>query len=379
MIDSRRTFLKGAALSAAAAPAFMRVPSAAATAGSGPVTAIDWSMGFPAGSVLLNRNENSMGPSAHAIEVACEGLRRSYRYADPDYLRVLVAAHHDMEKAWVLVGCGSGEVLSLAAMLYGQGKNVVSTRESYRGLTSDAEKHGSTIKWVNLIKEKSYAYDIDGLLKACDAQTGVLFACTPNNPTGTTLTYDQMKALAEGVPKSTLLVIDEAYVHFQGPGRSAIDLLKAGRYENVMVTRTFSKVYALAGLRCGYGVAHPSVLKRLARFGCGPTSTNMAGFGAVAASLNDQDHITRSIRFNERARAYYLQNFKKLSLPVLCGPANFIMAELGRKAVTIASELERRKVFVRSGQEWDLPNHIRVTYGREAENQAFFRELTQLL
>src|SRR6185295_3215789 len=136
--------------------------------------------------------------------------------------------------------------------------------------------------------------------------------------------------------------------HFQGPGRTAVDLLKAGNYPNVMVTRTFSKVYALAGLRCGYGIGQPDLMKKISRWGCGPGSTNMAGFGAVAASLDDRDHIKKSVAFNDRNRAYYLAQFKKLNLFVLVGPANFIMVELGPKAVAIAAELEKRKIFVRS-------------------------------
>ena len=380
MINSRRGFLKGAALSAAAAPALMKLDGAAAADGGAATPPIDWSMGFPADSVLLNRNENSMGPSPTAVKVACEGLPRSFRYADPDYLRTIIGKHHDIDRNWIRVGCGSGELLSIAAMVFGEGgKNVVSTRESFRGLTSDAAKHGSPIKWVNLVKEKNYAYDVPGLLKACDAQTGVMFACTPNNPTGAIFTYDEMKTLCEGVPKTTLLVIDEAYVHFQGPGRTAVDLLKAGNYPNVMVTRTFSKVYALAGLRCGYGIGQPDLMKKISRWGCGPGSTNMAGFGAVAASLDDQDHIKKSVAFNDRNRAYYLAQFKKLNLPVLVGPANFIMVELGPKAVAIAAELEKRKIFVRSGEEWDMPNHVRVTYGPDADNQAFFKELPKVL
>lgn len=377
-MNTRRMFLKGAALSAAGAPALLNFDAAAASTGKA-TPPIDWSMGFPAGSVRLNRNENVMGPSPMAVQAACEGLSGSFRYADPDYLRTIIGAHHDMDRDWIRVGCGSGELLTLAALIFGQGKNVVATRESFRGLTSDAVKYGARIKWVSLLKERNYANDVQGLLHAVDGQTGILFACTPNNPTGVVFTYDELKTLCEGVPKSTLLVIDEAYVHFQGPGRSAIDLLKAGGYQNVMVTRTFSKAYGLAGLRSGYGIAHPDIMKKISRLGCGPTSTNMAGFGAVAASLDDRDHIKRSVAFNDRARAYYLENFQKLGLPVLAGPPNFIMAELGPNAAAVVAELERQKIFVRSGDEWDMPNHIRVTYGVDAENQAFFDKLAKVL
>ena len=376
MALSRRGFLTHSTVSAASVPFLLGLGMDYCDAS--PSSAIDWSMGFPKDAVLLNRNENPIGPSPLAIEAANKGIPRSFRYADPDHIRTLLAEHHGIDKGYLLVGTGSGELLKLAPLAFAREGNVVSTLESYRQTPRFAEKLGSEVKWVNLLKENNYAYDIDGLLGAVDANTKLLFAVTPNNPTGTTLSYKELQKLAEGLPKHVLLVIDEAYIHFQADGKTAIDLVKEG-HRNVLATRTFSKAYALAGLRCGYGVGHPDIMKKIAQFGCGPTSTNMAGFGAAIASLEDQAHLERSRNFAHKGRAYYEKNFRELGISYVSGPPIFILAELGKRTTAIRDELRNRKIFVRDGVEWALPDHLRISYGHERENQAFFRELKKLI
>ena len=376
MALSRREFLTHSTMSAASVPVLLGLNIDYCDAS--PVSAIDWSMGFPKDAVLLNRNENPIGPSSLAIEAASKGIPRSFRYADPDYIRTLLAEHHGMDKDYLLVGTGSGELLKLAPLVFAREGNVVSTLESYRQTPRFAEKLGTSVKWVNLLKDSHYAYDINGLLSAVDANTKLLFTVTPNNPTGTTLSYDDMRKLADGLPKQVLFVIDEAYVHFQADGKTGIDLVKEG-YGNVLVTRTFSKAYALAGLRCGYGIGHPDIMNKIAEFGCGPTSTNMAGFGAAIASLKDQGHLERSRKFVTEARTFYEKNFRELGISYVSGPPIFIMAELGIRTTAIRDELRKKKIFVRDGVEWSLPDHMRISYGHEKENQAFFRELKNLI
>ena len=376
MALSRRGFLTHTTVTAASAPLLLGFGMDFCDAT--PSSVINWSMGFPEGAVLLNRNENPIGPSPLAIEAANKGIPRSFRYADPDYIRALLAGHHDIDKDYLLVGTGSGEILKLAPLVFAREGNVVSTLESYRQTPRFAEKLGAEVKWVNLLKEANYAYDINGLLSAVDADTKLLFTVTPNNPTGTTLRFADMQKLADGLPKHVLLVIDEAYVHFQADGKTAIDLVKEG-HRNVLATRTFSKAYALAGLRCGYGIGHPDIMKKIAQFGCGPTSTNMAGFGAAIASLEDQAHLERSRNFVSQARAYYEKNFRELGISYVSGPSTFILAELGKRTTAIRDELRNRKIFVRDGVEWALPDHLRISYGHEWENQALFRELKKLI
>ena len=376
MALSRREFLTHSSMSAASVPLLLGLDIDYCDAS--PTSTIDWSMGFPDDAVLLNRNENPIGPSPFAIEAANYGVQRSFRYADPDRIRSLLAEHHDIDKEYLLVGTGSGELLKLAPLAYAREGNVVSTLESYRQTPRFAERLGSQVKWVHLLKDNNYAYDINGLLSAVDADTKLLFTVTPNNPTGTTLSYDDMQKLADGLPQHVLLVIDEAYVHFQTDGKTGIDLVKEG-YRNVLTTRTFSKAYALAGLRCGYGVGHPDIMDKIAEFGCGPTSTNMAGFGAAVASLKDQAHLERSRNFVTEARTFYEKNFRELGISYVSGPPIFILAELGNRTTAIRDELRKKKIFVRDGVEWALPDHMRISYGHEKENQAFFRELKKLI
>ena len=376
MTLSRRGFLTHSTVSAATVPFLLGLGMDYCDAA--PSSTIDWSMGFPKDAVLLNRNENPIGPSPLAIEAAGKGIPRSFRYADPDHIHTLLAEHHDIDKGYLLVGTGSGELLKLAPLAFAREGNVVSTLESYRQTPRFAEKLGSEVKWVHLLKEDNYAYDINGLLGAVDADTKLLFTVTPNNPTGTSLSYADMQKLADGLPKHVLLVIDEAYVHFQADGKTAIDLVKEG-HRNVLATRTFSKAYALAGLRCGYGIGHPDIMNKIAQFGCGPTSTNMAGFGAAIASLRDPAHLERSRKFVNQARTFYEKNFRELGISYVSGPPIFILAELGNRTTSIRDELRKKKIFVRDGVEWALPGYLRVSYGHEKENQAFFRELKKLI
>lgn len=373
---SRRRLLKGSAVLAAAAPFSLHSGRSAAALRP----SIDFSMGFPPNAVRLDRNENPLGPSPLALEGARAGLPGSARYADPIVLRKLIAEHHGVDGDWLLIGTGSGELLSLAPLVYARSGNVVSTLESYRALTRYVQGLGGSVKWVKLRSgDSGYAYDVDGLLAAVDAQTRLLFVCTPNNPTGTTLSHAELRRLCDNVPKDVLVVVDEAYVHYQPTGETGIDLLKTGDYKNLLVTRTFSKAYALAGMRVGYGVGHPDIMRKLAVFGCGPTSTNMAGFGAAIAALGDTAHVERSRQLVRSARATYEQQAKALGLAMVSGSGPFALIEVGDRADAIQRALVQRNVFVRTGTEWDLPRHLRVSFGLDPENRAFFDSLQQIM
>jgi len=377
MTISRRQLLGRFALTTAAVPLLLHLDTEYAEAAA-PNT-VDWSMGFPPGAVLLNRNENPLGPSPKALECAREGIPLSFRYADPDLIRSRLAQLHGIDKDWILVGTGSGELLSLAPLVFAREGNVVCPLEAFRSLANDAEKLGTPVKWVKLDAERNYAYDVDGLLAAIDRDTRILFLVTPNNPTGTTLSLDELQRIADTVPPEVLVIIDEAYVQFQPDGPTGIDLLKTGKYRNVLVTRTFSKAYGLAGLRIGYGIGHPDIMTKIARFGCGPTSTNTAGFGAAIGAIEDQAHVQRSRAFVQSTRAYYEQECKNLGVRFVSGHGIFILVELGDRASAISAELQKRNIFVRTGDEWALPQYLRVSYGLEEQNRAFFAALRELL
>jgi histidinol-phosphate aminotransferase len=375
---SRRRFLGQSSIAATALPFLLSLDTDYCEAATG--TSFDLAMGFPEGAVRLNWNENTLGPSPKAIEGAKVGLLDTNRYALGGLLTPLVAEYHDIDEDWILMGTGSTELQRLAPISHlRDGGNVVSSLETWGGGLSVAEAMGAGVKRLKLVKEEGYAFDIKGMLDAVDSDTRIFLVVTPNNPTGTSLSYAEIEAIVDALPKDVLFVLDEAYADYHPEGwKTGIDLLKAGHH-NVLVTRTFSKAQALAGLRCGYGLGHPDILKKIQRFGCGPGSTNIVAFGAVQGALSDPAHAKRSRAYVQKTRAYYQRQAQALGLDTVSGPSPFILIEFGDRVKAINSELRKRKIIVSDGESWNLPRYLRVSYGREEENQAFFRELTAIL
>jgi histidinol-phosphate aminotransferase len=162
--------------------------------------------------------------------------------------------------------------------------------------------------------------------------------------------------------------------------KSGFDLLKAG-YQNVLVTRTFSKAHGLAALRCGYAAGHPDLLKKISLHGCDAASLNIGGYAALQATLAEQEHLQRARQLARDITNYYKQESKKMGLPLVTGsvPLPFVLLDLGERAMAIQEELQRRNIFVRHVGSWGLPHHVRISGGLEADNRAFFRELKTLL
>ena len=378
MDHSRRHFLQSTTAGAALIPLLMSMEMDYCEAAT--QSAADMSMGFPDKAVRLNWNENTLGPSPLAIEGAMEGLKDSYRYALGGLLTPYLAEYHGVDKDWILMGTGSTELQRLAPATHLKaGDNVVSSVETWAGGLRVAEHMGVEVKTVPLLKQQGFKYDIDGLLSAVNDKTRLFIMVTPNNPTGTALEYGQLKKIADSLPKHTLLILDEAYAEYLPEGwKTGIDLLKEG-YENVLVTRTFSKAHGLAGLRCGYGMGHPDILRTVKHFGCGPASISIVVFGAVQGALADPEHARRSRTYVENCRRYYEKNFAGLGLKTASGVPPFIMVQLGDRTAEIHAKLKKRNIFVGNGKSWNAPDYLRVSYGREKENDAFFRELRKIL
>jgi histidinol-phosphate aminotransferase len=378
MSTSRRHFLKNSIAGAAAVPLLMSLDIDYCEASSHPQA--DLSMGFPQDAVRLNWNENVLGPSPLAIEGAKAALADSYRYALGGLLTPLIADYHQIDKEWILMGTGSTELLRLAPATHlKEGGNVVSSTETWAGGLRVAEQMGIDVKRVDLIRQEDFAYDIDGLLSAVDSNTQIFIMVTPNNPTGTSLSYQQLKKIADALPSHVLFIVDEAYADYLPDGwGSGIDLIKAG-YENVLVTRTFSKAHGMAGLRSGYGVAHPDILKNIRRFGCGPASTNIVAYGAIQGALNDIEHARQTRSYVQKTRSYYQQQCAALGLKTISGPSPFMLIEMGDRTDETQQALKDRNIIVGNGKSWNVPSYLRISYGRESENQAFFKQLETLL
>lgn len=378
MILSRRQFFNSSAAVVAATPfaaaAFSDICEAATN------DAVDLSMGNPAGAIRLNFNENALGPSPLAIEGAKAGIDQGYRYALGGMLRPLIAAHHDVDKDWILMGTGSTELQRLAPVsVLKDGGNVVSGLETWGGGLVVAEHMGADVKRVPLLKDKGYAFDIPAMLEQVDGETKIFLIVTPNNPTGAATSYSDLKLAANSLPKDVLLIIDEAYADYLPDGtKTGLDLIKEG-YENVLITRTFSKVHAMAGLRSGYGIAHPDILREIAKYGCGPAATSIAVFGAVQGALSDLEHARKSRDHVIECRRYFNAQAEELRIPTVSGVPPFIMFEMGDQGQAIFDELRARKILISHGRTWKMPDHLRISYGLKHENKQFFAALKEIL
>jgi len=377
MSISRRNFLRNSVAAAAAVPFLEHISfDYCHAAETGTTHLVDFKLGYPIGAIRLNLNENPFGPSAMAVQAVKKGLSEANRYViPPTQLRKALADLHDVDEKMIRLGTGSGEILSAVPLAYlRDGGNLVTTLETYRVTPRTAEKIGAKVKWIKL--RPDWSYDVNGLLGAVDSETKILYMVNPNNPTGTTLNYDELESIADALPKDVLFFIDEAYVHFLPDGKNGVDLFKSG-HDNVFITRTFSKVYGLAGLRIGYGVGHPDVINKVA--GSMFTMMNTAGFGGAIAALHDHAHIEKFLAHAKKCRSFYKKELSALDLKYIIGNSPLLMVEVGQDSKTFAEKMAKENVFIRKGEDWDMPTHVRISFGLDDQNKAAIGALKKLL
>ena len=376
MSISRRSFLRSSVAATAALPFMENLSTDYCYAAEAGPDVVDFLVGFAPDAIRLNRNENPYGPSPMAIKAIERGLNQSHRYIIPPVqLRNVLAGIHGVDNKMVRLGTGSGEILSAVAVAYlREGGNMVSTLQTYRSTPRMAGVIGAKVHWVKL--KPDWSYDVQGLLAAVDSETKIFYLVNPNNPTGTTLSYDEVKSIADALPKDVLFFIDEAYVHFLPDGPNGIDLLKAG-YDNVFVTRTFSKVYGLAGLRIGYGVGHPDVIKKVSAFQY--TLMNLAGYGGAIAALQDHGHVKKFVDHAKTCKTFYKKELTALGLKHIIGASPLLMVDVGEDSEAFVEKMAKENVHVRKGADWDMPQHVRISYGLDEDNKAAIAALKKLM
>jgi histidinol-phosphate aminotransferase len=378
MSFSRRQFLQTSAMTASV-PLIGTLAIGDGYAGAG--NAVDMTLGYAPGALRMDLNENPLGPPAAAVAAAQSAIPACNRYVSPDLLKTLLGEYHGMESDWVIVGNGSTEVLKLASLAFARdaGSSVVSARETWNATPRYAGQLGSKVNYVPLLKNQQYEFDVQGMLQAVDASTRIFFVVNPNNPTGAVLSFEQLKFIADSLPRDVVFIIDEAYAQFNPETRTGVDLIKQG-YNNVLVARTFSKAWGLAALRCGYGLGHPDVLQKIAAHGCDAASLNIGGYSALQAALGEPEQLDRARDFAKEVVAFFKEQSLRHELTLVTGPLPlpFFLFDLGKDAGVIAGKLAERNVFVRHVAPWGLPDHIRVSWGLKDDNQKFFRELSAL-
>ena len=325
-------------------------------------------------AIKLASNENPLGPSPLAIEAAKKALAHSNRYPDGSgfYLREALSKKHSIPAANIILGGGSTELIDLSARLVLRPDDCGVTSYGSFPLYHIAVR-ATGARYVE-IPMREYTFDLPAIARDIPAETKIIFIANPNNPTGTMFTAGQFDAFLARLPDHILVVLDEAYCDYvEEPNYSrAIEIVRRGR--NLVVLRTFSKAYGLAGLRIGYGIGPAALLEEMNKIR-GPFNTSGEAQAGALAALDDWKHVRRSVESNRAGLAQLTAGFKKLGVRFVPSVANFIFLEFDFAAEGMTEELLKRGVIVRPMRWMGFPNAIRVSVGTEAENERFLRAL----
>ncbi len=358
---SRRGFLQASTLGMAAASLGLPLVSRTASAQLPPRdVAMD-----AADAVLLNYNENPHGPFPEATQAAIGMVAKSGRYLFEDQmvLAELFASQNGLKPEQVMVYAGSGVAIDAAALAFTSARaGLVIPDPTFEAVADMAGRHGARISRVPLLADASH--DVEKMA-AVDPSAGLIYVCNPNNPTGSVTTRAQIDWLLAHKPKDAILLVDEAYIHFSD-ARHCLDLVAAG--QDVVVLRTFSKIYGMAGLRLGLAAARPDLLARMMAFGVNsmPVPTVAAGI----ASLRNPAHLAERKAANTQARVATIDWLTAHGYACMPSEANCFMVDVKGDAKAFAAKLAQQHVFV--GRSWPiLPQSMRVTVGTAADMQRF--------
>ena len=329
--------------------------------------------------IKLASNENPLGASPKAlaaIERALPGLNQ-YPDGQSYYLRHAIAGHLGVQPEQVAVGNGADGVIVQTCLAYlDEDSEVIVSHSSFP--IYDIYTH---VMRATLIKTplKEYGLDLEAMARAITDRTRLVFVCNPNNPTGTIVTAGEVEPFMERVPDHVLVVFDEAYYEMVDSEEypDTLRYVREGR-ENVMVVRTFSKVYGLAGLRLGYAIGTPEVLAPLNRVK-EPFAVNLLAQVAGIAALEDEEFLKKSVQVNHEGRLFLYREFDRLGLRYLQSHANFILVEIGPQAAEVQQRMLEKGVILRSCISYDLPNWLRITVGSEAQNARLIRTLEEVV
>lgn len=327
------------------------------------------------GSIKLASNESPVGPSKKALAAIRATLEGLHRYPDgcSFELRAKLAERLEVERDQLVFGAGADEVLELLAKTFlGPGDEAVFAWPSFAMYPIVVKGMGATPVAVGLTED--LVHDLPALAAAVTERTKIVFVCNPNNPTGTSVGAEEFDRFAGGLPDDVVLVVDEAYREFARRPDFPDLLAWVRRRPGTIALRTFSKIYGLAGIRIGYGVADPELAGYLQR-ARHPFNVNRLAEVAALASLDDTEHAERSRRVNEEGARYLSEELAALGIEVWPTDANFVLARAG---ADIHEALLREGVIVRPLTGFGMPEHIRISIGLPEENERLIKTLTRL-
>ncbi len=341
-----------------------------------PITELARQMGIPVEKIVkLASNENPLGMSPkarQAVEAALSGIER---YPDQFDLIAAIAERHGVAQEQVVLGNGSNDVLDLAARVFlAPGRSAVFSRHAFAVYPLASMSAGAE---CIAAPAKNYGHDPVAMLAAIRPDTHVVWIANPNNPTGNFLPQAEVRAFIEKIPSHVCVVLDEAYTEYLAPADRADTVAWIKDFPNLLVVRTFSKIYGLAGLRVGYGIGRSEVIDLLNRVRQPFNVNNLALAGAVAA-LDDHEFLARSYESNRSGMEQIVGGLKRLGLAHIPSHGNFVTFEVP-DTPGVNSRLLKQGVIVRPIGGYGMPNHLRVTIGLEAENRIFLDALEKAL
>ncbi|MDR3200864.1 MAG: histidinol-phosphate transaminase [Spirochaetales bacterium] len=331
-----------------------------------------------AGAIKLASNENPLGPSPRAMEVLRDCISRVYLYPDNACveLREALAAKHGLKPENIVAGNGSDEIMSLAAAAYiNPGDNTVTAKETFSNYTFVTLLYDGTMRCAPL---SNGVFDLPALSALVDERTRLVFLCNPNNPTGTYFGQDALEGFLKKVPAGTRVVSDEAYADFADARDFPDSVSLLAKYPNLLVMRTFSKLYGLAGLRVGYGIAREEVAADLMKAKIS-FSVNLPALAAARAALDDDEFVRQSLALNAEGRAYLYKEFDRLGLCYYPSQANFVCVDVRRDSKEMERRIMELGVTIRPLESFGIPHSLRVTVGTPRQNKTFIACLEKAL
>ena len=319
--------------------------------------------------VRLNSNENPYGPSPLAVRAMTDAVNLAWRYPDEHETALInaLAKLNNVAADQILLGNGSGEVLKIAAATFtGPAKKLVTAVPTFEAILSHAAVAGAEV--IKVALDSNYGHDLPKMLLE-SKNAGLIYVCNPNNPTASITPKDSLRQFFPKVPSQTMVLVDEAYHHYveSKDYESVVPII--AKFPNLIVARTFSKIYSMAGLRCGYCIAQPEVIQRM-RAQQTWDSINIMALVAAAASLEDGEQVAQGRLRNTNVKNYVNAELDKLGYKYIPSHANFTMIDLRREVRPVIAAMRERNVQV--GRVFPaMPNFMRVTIGTRPQMEAF--------
>jgi len=335
-------------------------------------------------AIKLASNENPFGPSPLAIAAAQAVLQDVSRYPEGGghMLVQRLAEKHALPRECITLGNGSNDILDLIARVFlTPDYAAVYSEYAFAVYPIAVQAAGAQARVAPAhdgSRGPAYGHDLAGMLEMVDDTTRLVFIANPNNPTGTWLAESELQDFIGSLPARVMVVVDEAYFEYVSHATYPDTSRWLERFPNLIVTRTFSKAYGLAGLRVGYALSHPAVANLLNRVRQ-PFNVNLVAQAAALAALDDHEHLDRSIRYNHEGMFQMLTGIARLGLGSIESAGNFLAVDTGRSAIDVYNALLREGVIVRPVANYGMPQHLRVTIGSTGENARFLAALEKVL